>query len=72
MKQINNQDLISYLINKYPTSKKTTEEPKEVKKEYFSINPTHNKNNSFCYTTMFIWLIIIIIIIFITINICKK
>jgi hypothetical protein len=83
MQEINNDEIIEFLIQKYPVSFEDKMEKKMKKFEknmesptsaYYvgSIIPSKNNNSSWCFSKLLMWLIIFLIVIFMGVMICKK
>ena len=83
MEEINNDEIIEFLIQKYPVSFEDKMEKKMKKFEnnmesptsaYYvrSIMPSNNNNSSWCFSKLLMWFIIFLIVLFMGIMICKK
>lgn len=84
MEEINNDEIINFLIEKYPSN--TFEDKMEKKLKKFerkmdseasdiyyvkSISPSSN-NNSWCLSKLIMWLLIFLFVVFMAVMICKK
>lgn len=81
MKEINNDEIIEFLIDKYPCAEedKMDRKMKQFEREmeqpngYYAINSyKKNGHNSLCLSKIIMWLSIFLIVIFMGIMICKK
>jgi hypothetical protein len=85
MEEINNDEIINFLIEKYP-SNNTFEDKMEKKLKKFerkmdpdastnlyvkTIYPSSN-DNSWCMSKLIIWLLVFLFVVFMAVMICKK
>jgi hypothetical protein len=84
MEEINNDEIINFLIEKYPSNTFEDKMEKKLKKferkmdsdsadVYYvkSILPSSN-NNSWCLSKLIMWLLIFLFVVFMAVMICKK
>ena len=83
MEEINNDEIINFLIEKYPSNTFEDKMEKKLKKferkmdsdsdVYYvkSILPSSN-GSSWCMSKLIMWLLIFLFVVFMTVMICKK
>ncbi len=86
MEEINNDEIINFLIEKYPSNTFEDKMEKKLKKferkmdsnsaadAYYvkSILPSSSNNNSWCLSKLIMWLLIFLFVVFMAVMICKK
>jgi len=79
MEEINNDEIIDFLIEKYPSNSFEDKMERKMKKfeqkmenpDYYALKSV-NKNSSWCFSKVLIWLLILLVIVSLIVIICKK
>ena len=87
MEEINNDEIINFLIEKYPSTNNTFEDKMEKKlkkferkmdsdtspnKYYVKTIFPYSNDNSWCMSKLIIWLLVFLFVVFMAVMICKK
>jgi hypothetical protein len=79
MEEINNDEIIDFLIEKYPSNSFEDKMERKMKKfeqkmehsDYYTLKPINN-NGSWCFSKVLMWMLIFLFVVFMAIMVCKK
>ena len=79
MEEINNDEIIDFLIEKYPSNSFEDKMERKMKKfeqkmenpDYYALKSVNN-NSSWCFSKVLIWLLVLLFIVSLIVMICKK